>query len=149
MGNNEIRRERLRELMSQHGATQLANLLGYTQASFLSQMAGPNPTRDVTEKTARRYAEKLGLPPQYFERPFFDEVTSRAETKAEADDAAASNVALVADVIRLVGAICSTEKVELPAVKFADVVALAYVDTMEHQRTPRPEHIKQIVKLFK
>lgn len=67
------RRARLRQLMNERGANKLARELGYSNASFLSQMAGPNPIRDVTEKAARTYEQRLSLPVGYFEQPISDE----------------------------------------------------------------------------
>jgi len=141
----EIRREHLRYHMKKAGASNLSATLGYRQPSFLSQLAGPNPTREITEKTARSFEERLGLPSGSFDQPI------DAPTQPEQVDApsVAANTELVADVIRLVGNIVASENIELPPAKFADVVALAYVDTVEHNSTPRPEHIKQIVRLLK
>lgn len=60
----QIRRENLRHLIKiRGGANALAKALGYANASFLSQMAGPNPMREVTEKTARQIEESLGIAP--------------------------------------------------------------------------------------
>lgn len=143
----EIRREKLRALIEKHGAGNLATKLGYRQPSFLSQMAGPTPTRDVTEKTARKFERDLDLPNGYLDQP--EDGTGAPAPRAASADVQRADIDLVADVIRMVGTICSGEAVELPTAKFADVVALAYVDTVEHDRTPRPEHIKQIVRLFK
>lgn len=63
------RRENLRRLIEQwDGPSNLANKLGYTNASFLVQMAGPNPIRDVSERTARKIEGKLDLPRGYLDR---------------------------------------------------------------------------------
>jgi hypothetical protein len=56
------RRTNLRRLANTYGWTELAKRLGYRQPSFLVQMAGPNPTRPVTETSARRFERDLGLP---------------------------------------------------------------------------------------
>ena len=56
------RRTNLRRLAGTYGWTELAKRLGYRQPSFLVQMAGPNPTREVTEKSARRFELDLDLP---------------------------------------------------------------------------------------
>jgi hypothetical protein len=56
------RRENLRDLIEKNGgANSLARRLSHANASYLSQMAGPNPTRKITERTAREIEEKLGL----------------------------------------------------------------------------------------
>ncbi|MGH8846786.1 MAG: hypothetical protein ACREXQ_06030 [Polaromonas sp.] len=147
MNYSEIRRENLRMLIDKHGTANLAAKLGYRQASFLSQMAGPNPTRPVTETNARRFEEALNLPEGYF-----DALQNAAKTIADKDQLAKANAtstALVVDVIRLVGEVCACEAVSLPPMKFADVVVLAYTDTMEHDGKPRESYIKQVVRLLK
>lgn len=44
------------------GPSALAKRLKHKNASFLVQMAGPNPTRPITEKTARKIEFALDLP---------------------------------------------------------------------------------------
>jgi hypothetical protein len=57
------RRENLRGLMVQWGGpTSLAKKLGHTNGSYVAQLAGPNPSREVSEKVARDMEVKLGLP---------------------------------------------------------------------------------------
>ncbi len=58
----ENRLANLRKLAGTYGWTELAKRLSYRQPSFLVQMGGPNPTREVTEKSARRFERDLGLP---------------------------------------------------------------------------------------
>lgn len=144
----DIRRERLRSLIKKHGSSELAEMLGYQHPSFLSQLAGPNPTRSLTDKAARRFQEKLGLPEDFFDTPI-DQTPGRGAVTAPAAAPASGDTAIVAEVIRLVGSVCAGEQITLPPAKFADVVALAYIDTMEHNRQPRTEHIKSIVRLLK
>lgn len=56
------RRDNLRELMHTWGGpTSLAKKLGHANGSYLAQLAGPHPSRDVSEKTAREMEVKLGL----------------------------------------------------------------------------------------
>ena len=121
-------------------------MLGYAHSSYLSHMLKENPERPVTEKTARRFERSLGLPPGYLDTPLEEDLPAQEETPALST---ADNVTLMADVIRLVGTIQKAEGVELPPAKFADVVALAYLDTMEHDQQPRPDHIKKLVRLLK
>ena len=59
----EQRRDNLRELMrSWGGPTSMAKKLGHSNGSYLAQLAGPNPSREVSEKVAREIEGKLGLP---------------------------------------------------------------------------------------
>lgn len=73
-----IRRNNLRRLAEQHGATILAERLGYASPSFLSQMIGPNPTREVSERTARVIEHSLGLEPGWMDLDLDDLTTQEA-----------------------------------------------------------------------
>ena len=144
---NEIRLANLRALMEEHGATNLAVELGYSQPSFLSQMAGPTPSREITEKTARKFEKSLGLETGYFDRPLppdhEDSVIGSGSVEI------APKIGHVVDLVRLLGAIYIEEEVVLVADKFAEVFSLAYTDAMEHGITPRPDYIRQLVRLLK
>ncbi len=66
---HDVRRENLRALIRQRrGPTRLAQELGYTNGSFLSQIAGPRPIKEISEKTARTIEDKLHLPEGYLDR---------------------------------------------------------------------------------
>ena len=64
----EIRRENLRRLLESVSSTEVARQAGYSGPSYISQMAGPNPTKDITEKSARRLETGLGLPAYWMDR---------------------------------------------------------------------------------
>ena len=153
----DIRRENLRKLMTEtDGPTALAKRLGYTNGSFLVQMAGPNPMRQVTEKTARRFEKTLRLPSGWFDEPRGNPTLAKpaktapaGHTPAPTSPAGAMSAQQVADVIRLVGVVLDAEQVQLPPIRFADIVALAWEDTVEHSGTARPEYVRQLVKLVK
>lgn len=67
---SEVRRDRLRMLVDQHGGPgALAKRLGYANGTFIVQMAGPHPTRDVSERTARMIEMRLGLPIGWMDSP--------------------------------------------------------------------------------
>ncbi len=56
------RRENLRSIIrTWGGSSSLAKKLGHSNGSYLAQLAGPHPTRDVSEKVAREIERKLGL----------------------------------------------------------------------------------------
>lgn len=66
----DIRRENLRVLMTQWGGpTSLAKKLGHANGSYLAQLAGPNPTRDMSERTARTIEQTLKLPVSWLDQP--------------------------------------------------------------------------------
>lgn len=140
----DIRRENLRRLFREHGgASELSRKLGYTNPSFMTQVAGPNPTRRVTDKNARRYEKELGLPEWWID------TAHDATPDVPPAPAAAVDTAVIADVIRLVGSVLQDEKVDLGPSRFADVAALAVQDTIEHGGQPREAHIRSVVRLLK
>lgn len=138
----ELRRENLRALIEKHGGvSRLAEKLGYASPSFLVQQAGPNPTREVTEKSVRKFERALGLPEGYLDRP--PEAQEQAPTGPASPE-------VIGDVIRLVGALMQNESIPVPsAQRFTDVIALAVMDTLEHGGVPREGHIRQVVRLLK
>jgi hypothetical protein len=65
-----FRRENLRTLIREDGGPgSLATKLGHTNPSFLSQLAGPTPTRNVSEKVARDIEQQLGLLYKWLDEP--------------------------------------------------------------------------------
>lgn len=138
----EVRRNNLRYLMEQHSATKLATMLGYRQSSFLSQMAGPNPTREVTEKTARAFEKQLELPPGAFDTPMGEPAKPEQQSAQEM-------VAMVLEATRTLGRVCETEAVNLPSSKFADLLVLILQDTMEKGGAVREDRTRQLVSLLK
>lgn len=59
----DTRRENLRRLIGQWGGpTSLSRKLGHANGSYLAQIAGPNPSREISERVAREIEGKLGLP---------------------------------------------------------------------------------------
>ena len=59
----ETRRVNLRALVNQWGGpTSLSRKLGHSNGSYLAQLAGPRPSREISEKVAREIEGKLSLP---------------------------------------------------------------------------------------
>ena len=148
----EIRRENLRALAAALSTTGLAKKLGYRHPSFISQMIGPNPTREITEKSARSYERKLNLEGGYLDRlPLSNgSVASIGETMGcfTSDQIKRIND-MLAEVIQLVGNILQIEEITLPPSRLADLLTLAVGDAMEHNCAPRESQLKQMVKLLK
>ncbi len=119
----------LRRLISERGGpAELARVLGYSNASFLVQMAGPNPMRAVTEKTARAFERKLGLPEGWLDA---------------AEAPSAPPVAANVDVIKLVGQVLQDEGITLPPLRYTDLVIFALTEKLA-----TPEQVKRVVKLM-
>ncbi len=157
----QTRRTNLRTLIAHFGGPKaLGERLGYKGPSFLVQMAGPNPNREITEKSARGFEESLGLEYGWLDKepgtqPPLVKGTiglphQRPPTTPTAVPAAVpTDVNLVTDVIRMVGQVCEEVSLTLPPMKFADVVALAYSDAAETGGKPREAHLRQVIKLMK
>ena len=144
---SDIRRANIRQLIQERGGlTSLSNALGYKNPSFLSQMTGPRPSRDVTEKTARRIEQVLGLGAGSLDRQKSAYAPIQAQPDPSPEHEAA--VAMVADVIRVVGLACADEGLQLGPAKFAEIVALAFGDAAERGQ-PRADRVKQLVRLLK
>lgn len=169
----DIRRDNLRRLIDDNdGPSAVAIRLGYVNSSFMAQLAGPNPIRNVTEKTARKYEEKLGLPPGWFDTEGAQRVritdsgleyivahhidhtqqtstpvnqgVSQPNSPVNADE----QVDLLA-LVKLVGKLCEEKNVQMPVTKFADLVALALVDAQAHGGHAREEHLASVIQLLK
>lgn len=131
------RRENLRRLIEQWGGpSALGGKLGYSNASFLVQMAGPNPTREISERTARKIEKALDLPTAWLDG-------APEKVKSPSVDTAA-----VANVIRLVGQMVEETGVKMNNSKFADLIALAYQDAQDNGAV-RPDFIRRVVQLLK
>lgn len=142
----------------------LALKLGYTNASFLSQMAGPNPIRNFTEETAREYEKKLGLPAgsldvevelEHEQRLL--EVRSPGRRSRAAPLPTGEHEARVRmldtqdmmALVRMVGRVCAEENVNLSPMKYSDIIALVIEDCEVRAGQLRHEYIRTLVGLTK
>jgi hypothetical protein len=134
----DIRRERLRELMRVRGGPgALAKKLGYSSGSYLSQVAGPTPTREISERVARAMEKLLTLPDGYLDRE------DDAPTSVPAVDVQAP---LVADIVRVVLDVIDDSKQRPSGEKIAQVVALAYEQAAVTGHVDR-EYVRRLLKL--
>lgn len=129
------RRENLRRLIEQWGGpSTLAQKLGYSNASFLVQMAGPHPTRDVSEKTARKIEAALDLRAGALDAP---------PVKAPK-----VKTGLLQEVVESVGNWCQEAGVTLPHSKFANLVTMVYQDA-ESNGEIRESFAKSLIQFAK
>lgn len=110
----DVRLKNLRLLIKQwESATSLARKLGHANASFLVQLAGPNPRRTISEKVARDIEAKLRLPAGWMDQP-------HADNLHEFDDA------VLRDCVRLVAAGMRDAGLQLDPEIVATLTSLAY-----------------------
>jgi hypothetical protein len=138
----ELRMANLRVLIDQHGGvSKFSKRLGYANPSFLSQMVGPNPSRDITEKSARKIEARLGIP-----RGTLDTGDLGPAAPAPESD---TTTALIVEVLRRVGKACESEGVQATPSKVGEVAALAYLDAVEHGGVPREDHMRRLARVIK
>lgn len=130
----DIRLQNLRDLVRQwDGSTRLAKRLGYSNASYIVQLAGPNPRRTVSEKVARDMEEKLRLPPRWLDEP-------------HADSHVPMNDAFLSDVVRVVMMCIRDEGRALDPQQVATITSLAY-DFARAKGEVDTAHIKSLMDL--
>ena len=132
----EIRRKNLRKLVSDYeGMNKLASQIGLSKGAYISQMLMDPPVRPFTEKTARKWEEKLGLSVGWF-----DEQHDR--------DSPSIDTHLLAQVLEAVDSVMRKAKVVLSPAKIAELVAMQYADSVPTGRVEL-KRIKSIVDLLK
>lgn len=132
----DIRRTNLRKLMETWGGpTSLAAKLGHSNGSYLAQLVGPHPTREVSEKVAREIERKLDLSANWLDHPH-----RGALKQPNTDD--------LIDVIALVQDVLDGEGVKLARPKFTELVNLVY-EQSNTDGSVNTAHLRRIVKLLK
>lgn len=133
--NYQIRRTNLRNLISEWGGpTSLAAKLGYSNGSYLAQLAGPHPSREVSERVARAIEQRLDLPVNWLDQEH------TPDSKAQLDqDVLATCVRAVAAAIRDAGHTPSPDE-------YATLVGLAYEQSKLRGRVDEP-FIQKLVRL--
>ena len=111
---HQVRRANLRTLIARDGASQLAFKLGHRSGSFLAQLAGPRPTRAISEKLARAFEEALQLPVGWLD-----------DEGHQMPAPALDDVLLAACCTELTGALDSIKR-RLPPTRYAEVLAILY-----------------------
>lgn len=129
------RRDNLSKLIDKwHGTTPLAKHLGLSGPSYLSQLAGG--TRPFSEKTARKFEEKLGLP-----LGALDAMEGAPAAFAGTDHS------LIAASVRAVGEELGRHKITLSSQKFAELVAVVYEHAVSANGKIDSVYISKVIKL--
>lgn len=158
---SNFRRENLRRLIAQHGGPhEPGTKLGYTNGSFLVQMAGPSPIRDVSERSARIFEKKLNLPAgildQEVEVSDPVEIPKRRTYKhsgvplvSPTEQHSNLNTEELGRLIQVIGQTSANEGVNLPPLKFSDILMLSIADAVANSGQPNEAKIKTLVSLVK
>jgi len=132
----DTRRENLRKLIGQWGGpTSLSRKLGHANGSYIAQIAGPRPSREISEKTAREIESKLGLPVGWMDQ---DHPAGGQQLN---DQALNEVVRAVATVLRDAGLRPDPEA-------YGTLVQLAY-DRAKLTGRLDEQHIKQLTQLLR
>lgn len=153
----QTRRENMRQIIANTdgGVKTISSKLGYSNSSYLVQMAGPNPTRPISERNARTFELKLGLeagtldkalpagyvPQETRKAPIASEPLARYNQPQPLSDVD------IGALVLAVGKVLQIEKVDLPTAKFAALLSIAVNDAKEHGGQPREDVIKSLVDL--
>lgn len=82
----EARRDNLKALIHINGTTTLmAKTLGHVQASFMSQVAGKNPSILISETNARKWERVLGLQSKALDNPLCGRTLQPTAARVVAD----------------------------------------------------------------
>lgn len=130
-----LRRENLRIIARQWGGpTSLSRKLGHSNGSYLAQLIGPHPSRDVSEKVAREIEARLGLPSGWLD--------AEHEGGVRIDDAS------LADAVRAVAAALRDASLRPDPDRYATLVALVY-DQFRLTGRLDEAHIKKLISLMR
>lgn len=145
MNTEDYRRENMRRYIGANGGpTAVSKQLGYSNGSYLVQMTGPNPSRPITEKSARFFESKLGMEPGSLDREVPLAVLPKRSVRQQSVD-----VQQLAQVIDALTSACKNETADLPTAKFAEIPTLVAKDAAEHGGQVRPDFVTTLVRLAK
>lgn len=129
------RRENLRKLVDDWGGpASLSRKLGYSNGSYLAQLVGPNPRREVGERLARSIEEKLGLPTLWLD----------GQPKA----APRINDDLLAQCLQSVAVAIEESKRKIPSDRQATLATLVYEQASETGKVDQA-YVKRLLSLVK
>lgn len=135
----EVRRENLRKLIAQWGGPKALGLkLGYKNASFLVQMAGPHPSREITEGTCRKIEQTLDLPAAWL-----DHAQEGNGNPVHVDHT------LISRVIKAVVQTADDLVVTLGPDRLGDIVSLVYDDAETRRGLVREDYVRRLVQLLR
>jgi transcriptional regulator with XRE-family HTH domain len=133
---DDLRRSNFQRLVDRYGAASLAKRLGLTGPSYIGQLLSGR--RPLSEKTARKFEEKLGLTVRSLD----------IEGDGGPIPFVGTDNVLLADSIRVLGELIEQEKVRPAPEKFAELVSMVYAQAVQSGRLDH-DHARRLVKLIK
>lgn len=115
--------------------------LGFS-ASYLTQLAGPNPSRGITERTARRIENILDLPAYYMDQKC--DTSPQAHLPGPCSSSTART--LLKEVLKEVASQLEGAETKVSYSKFAQIVALTFEDA-EERGGLRREFLENLIQL--
>lgn len=138
MFSTRIDNMRILEAQCEGGKTEMARKLGYGQPSYISQMCGPNPSRPISEHTARKIEHAFGLAPGWMDEPH--DALGNPLDSATIDD-------LWAQCLRLVLQVLHEKRRPTDPDKVATLVSLLYEHARAHGGVPDRAHLEKLISL--
>lgn len=171
----DYRRENLKRYVVTHGgAKNVAIKLEHTNSSFLVQMIGPNPTRPISEKSARKFEGKLELPLGYLDTPVKNcrhvdiplvkfpykpkmkkpkEITAAQfdhDQSNEADDMITSKSAMnMTTTMKMVHEMCMEHDIDISVQKFITLVQQALLLSASNNGQVTKDDLIPLIELLK
>lgn len=147
LGVADLRKINLRTLIARYGGpSALAKKLGYSNATFISQMIGPKPIRPLSEKTCRKIETALDLPPLWMDE---DHETKALEVREPAATYTVTRTGLDTELLRRVAQAIEDAGVPFAAAKFGDVVTMVYEDAISKGGAIDPQYVVRVLRLAK
>lgn len=131
---DDLRRANFKKLVDRYGAASLARRLELSGPSYIGQIL--TGRRPLSEKTARKFEEKLGLTPRYL------------DSQNDVVPFEGTSPTLMAEAVRAVGEILEHEKIRPQPAKFAELVAMVYEQSVKVGHVDL-EHARRLIKLLK
>lgn len=173
----QVRKENLRRYVDEHGGpSSVAKTLGLSGPSYVSQLSGAEANRPFSERTARKWEEKLGLPAHWFdvERDTRGQaVVAQFAKGTSAEDypppvsqkhaveentaeyrkptghhfpPGAQNTDRIAELVALIASAISAEHKSPPADKIGEIVQIL-MEMKQEEATAKAELARRLVRL--
>ena len=112
--------------------------MGWKSGSYYSQLAGPNPNRDISEQLAREIEEKLVLRRGWLDR----------DHPADAGEPRELDTSLVAEAARVVTLVIADSGKSVHSAKVGEMVSLVYEHAAQNDDVVDEAYARRLLKLM-